>query len=341
MFLKHILGRFSCGALAGLALTLSLPAMEFSEHIENVHSQIGSNVTDQHASIVKILIGNRVPRPQMQTVTEELCRCGNTFRYSFDILQNYFADQVLPDSFQDGAELKTWFKKNMLPVSETDSDNLYAQYGEIMTSLDSLFSVLFTGTVNDVTQAILTLIGGKLDGNEEEETPKEESDTAEKVITLTGTVDEIQNALNTLTTPPVTTPTEEEEEEDDDETPVTVTLIERLDRFMEEIDPGEGRKAVGGVYDCIEQVKHDESQNSNSVRYVSEHLFRSLYSSATKLRYELQNLPVKVNEIHSTLTDQVFMDNVVTRISSLEAVTMQILKFLGFRIQKPAQNTEI
>lgn len=228
----------------------------------------------------------------------------------------------------------------MLPVSETDSDNLYAQYGEIMTSLDSLFSVLFTGTVNEVTQAILTLTGGKLDGNEEEETPKEEGDTAEKVITLTGTVDEIQNALNTLTTPPVTTPTVEEEEEED-ETPVTVTLIERLDRFMEEIDPGEGRKAVGGVYDCIEQVKHDESQNSNSVRYVSEHLFRSLYSSATKLRYELQNLPVKVNEIHSTLTDQVFMDNVMTRISSLEAVTMQMLKFLAFRIQKSKQNTEM
>lgn len=337
MALKHALGKWGVGIIGGLAFALPLSAAEFDERVETVHSQIGVTESEQHASIVKILIGNRVPRPQMREVAEKVRQSENSFRYSFNELQDYFTEQVLPESFQDGAELKAWFKKNMMPRDEINNNNLYAQYGEIMIRLDKLKSILFTGTVDQITQSILELEGKKEEEDKGEVEPGEEDpvpDETEKVITLTGTIEEIQKALNVLTTPPVETPdpTPEEEEGDTTEPPVAgETLISRIERFMEGIDPGEGRDSNEGVYGTINEISNDSKQDSISVRYVSKHLFISLYDTAAKLRYELQQLPSKVNEISSTLTDQVFMDNILTRLSIVEGTVGQVVSFLSFR----------
>lgn len=320
-------------ALGGVALA-SLLAPVHSSEIEDMYNKIGSTATEQHYSLVKILLGNRVPRPQMDKVYQEVCASECTFRHNFEILAEYCTTTI--SSITDGVEFKEWAKANMKPNESSDEENLYKQYSIIIDMVNELKTVLFSGTVNQVNAAMRELKGEEA----EEEPPAEETpEEPPATYTLTGTIEAIRTALNTLTAiPPAEDPVVTPEEPAEEEPVVSETLLERVERFIKEIEPPSADSDGGVVYSLINKIKTSATNPSiASAHYISKHLFETLHASAITLRYNLQVLPKNVQTVIDTITDQVFMDSILERVlvlgkalAEVQEEQRQVRAFLSF-----------
>lgn len=265
MSIYDLLKKLGVGSLVGVAMMLA-PSFgsEPDARVEAIQGQLGGTISEQNQSIVELLIGSRVPRPQMGEISEGARQSVAAFQHDFGALQEFFNQKVLPGTFPDGElTLKQWFRDNMmedLDASE-DSPNLYARYNQIVAQFGDLKTVLFTGNLQEIQESIANNLDSK--NNE--------------------------------------------------------GLVSCITKFMAVIDPGEAQEPQGGVYACINKLSNDNVIDAVSVSHISQYLFLKLYSSAREVRYQLECLDGKIQEVIASVTDQTFMDNILERVNGLSS----------------------
>lgn len=146
---------------------------------------LGPTVSDQHNSIVNILIGNKIPRPEMNEALDPVIQSYNSFQSSFNFI-NDFQQQYLIDSFKDGAMLKEWVRDHLMETSKW-----CLLYKEIGCQLNHLKDTLFASDIATIRDAVSEILA---EGDPEKDDDLQEGYSKSLIINILTFMDEVDSA---------------------------------------------------------------------------------------------------------------------------------------------------